>query len=76
VAIGGRWPDEARHRVVQEKLDALGARTRLQGPHLPSAASAAGTRQSRALGPERMIFAWRRVARAVRTCIVRGTSLN
>jgi len=76
VAIGGRGPDEARHRVVQEKLDALGPRTRLQGPHQPSAASATGTRQLRAFGPERMIFAWRRVARAVRAGIVRRDLLE
>ena len=43
-----------------------------RGRTRPGAASAAGTAEPGAVGPEGMIFAWRRVARVVRADIVRG----
>src|SRR5205823_2993677 len=44
----------------------------LQWPHQTCSASAAWTPEARAVGPERMIFARRRVARAMRADIIWG----
>ena len=71
MALDGRRPDEARHLIVQEKLHALGPGAGLQGTHQPRATTAAGTAEPGAVGPEGVILAWRRVARAVRPDIVR-----
>ena len=55
---------------MQEKFDPLGPRAGFQRSHQAGSASAAGTPQPGALGPERMVFARRRVARAVRASII------
>src|SRR2546426_3061792 len=47
---------------------------RSQWPHQTCSASAAWTPEARAIGPERMIFARRRVARAMRADIIWGRS--
>src|SRR4030095_7495751 len=62
--------------VVREKCAALGPRARLQWPHQTRASSAAWTGEPGALGPDRMIFTWRRVARAVRADIIWGDFLE